>query len=150
PGTPAPSERELVASFGVARMTVRQAIEALVAEGLLQRIPGKGTFVAEPRTRVGALRGYTEEMGGRGHTVTSRTVLLQLEKATRAVARALGLSEGDPVIRWRRTRLIDGEPAAVETVWLTEVLVPGFLAGDVPESLYADLAGRGLAPTFAE
>ena len=51
PGTPAPSERELVHHFGVARMTVRQALDALVAEGLLERIPGRGTFVAEqPRT----------------------------------------------------------------------------------------------------
>ena len=44
PGSAAPSERELVARFGVARMTVRQALDALVAEGLLERIPGRGTF----------------------------------------------------------------------------------------------------------
>ena len=49
PGTPAPSERELVQHFGVARMTVRQAIDALVAEGLLERVPGRGTFVATSR-----------------------------------------------------------------------------------------------------
>ena len=42
PGTPAPSERELVQHFGVARMTVRQAMDALVVEGLLERIPGRG------------------------------------------------------------------------------------------------------------
>src|SRR4051812_9985426 len=46
PGDPAPSERELVQHFGVARMTVRQALDALVAEGLLERVPGRGTFVA--------------------------------------------------------------------------------------------------------
>ena len=49
PGSPAPSERELVHRFGVARMTVRQAMDALVVEGLLERIPGRGTFVARPR-----------------------------------------------------------------------------------------------------
>ena len=49
PGTAAPSERELVHRFGVARMTVRQAMDALVVEGLLERIPGRGTFVARPR-----------------------------------------------------------------------------------------------------
>ena len=48
PGTPAPSERELVQRFGVARMTVRQGMDALVVEGLLERIPGRGTFVARP------------------------------------------------------------------------------------------------------
>src|SRR4051812_35188197 len=50
PGTPTPSERELVQRFGVARMTVRQALDALVAEGLLERVPGRGTFVAEARS----------------------------------------------------------------------------------------------------
>ena len=48
PGTPAPSERELVQQFGVARMTVRQALDALVAQGLLERVAGRGTFVPEP------------------------------------------------------------------------------------------------------
>ncbi len=49
PGTAAPSERELVERFGVARMTVRQALDALVSEGVLERFPGRGTFVAQPR-----------------------------------------------------------------------------------------------------
>jgi GntR family transcriptional regulator len=66
PGTPAPSERELVQRFGVARMTVRQAMDTLVAEGLLERVPGRGTFVAEPRSEVGRLTGYTEDMTRRG------------------------------------------------------------------------------------
>ena len=54
-GAPAPSERELVQRFGVARMTVRQAMDALVSEGLLERMPGRGTFVARPRRHVGRL-----------------------------------------------------------------------------------------------
>src|SRR3954467_1912225 len=49
PGSPAPSERELVQHFGVARMTVRQALDALVSEGLLERVPGRGTFVARAK-----------------------------------------------------------------------------------------------------
>ena len=67
PGSPAPSERELVHRFGVARMTVRQALDALVVEGLLERIPGRGTFVARPRRVATRITGYTEEMTRRGH-----------------------------------------------------------------------------------
>jgi GntR family transcriptional regulator len=52
PGSPAPSERELVQHFGVARMTVRQALDALVSEGLLERVPGRGTFVARAKADV--------------------------------------------------------------------------------------------------
>ena len=66
PGAPAPSERELVQQFGVARMTVRQAMDALVTEGLLERIPGRGTFVARPRRGVGRLTSFTEDMRSRG------------------------------------------------------------------------------------
>ena len=61
-----PSERELVHQFHVARMTVRQAMDALVGEGLLERIPGRGTFVAQPRRDVGRLLSYSEEMAARG------------------------------------------------------------------------------------
>lgn len=149
-GSPAPSERHLVARFGVARMTVRQAIESLVAEGLLVRVRGKGTFVAEPRAHVGQLRGFTDEMGARGLEPGSRTLLARREKAGPGVARALGLTEGDAVLRWRRVRTADGTPLAVENTWLSEVLVPGFLETGLPESLYDALAHRGLRPTWAE
>ena len=49
PGTPVPSERELCESFGVSRMTVRQAIDTLVVDGVLERQQGRGTFVAPPK-----------------------------------------------------------------------------------------------------
>ncbi|KQY56661.1 MULTISPECIES: GntR family transcriptional regulator [unclassified Nocardioides] len=149
-GSPAPSERELVQRFGVARMTVRQAIEALVAEGLLDRIPGKGTFVSEPRTRVGELRSFTDEMSSRGLLAESQTLVARLEKAGPGVARALTISEGDAVIRWQRLRRADGETMCIENAYLSEVLLPGFLQAALPVSLYAELEDRGLRPTWAE
>src|SRR5688500_18976646 len=89
PGSPAPAERELVQLFGVARMTVRQALDALVAEGLLERIPGRGTFVADSRVdQVPRLTGFAEEMTRRGMTPASRTLLARLESAGPGVARA--------------------------------------------------------------
>ena len=114
PGSPAPSERELVHRFGVARMTVRQALDALVVEGLLERIPGRGTFVARPRRVATRITGYTEEMNRRGMLAESQTLLARREQAGPGVARALNLTEGDAVIHWRRLRRGDGAPVCIE------------------------------------
>ena len=150
PGAAAPSERELVAQFGVARMTVRQALDALVTEGLLERMPGRGTFVAQPRRRVGQLTSYTEDMRRRGLLPESQTLLARREQAGPGVARALDLCVGDAVIHWKRLRRADQRVVCVEDAYLNEVLLPGFLQGGMPTSLYEELAARGLRPTWAE
>ncbi|MDN4173871.1 GntR family transcriptional regulator [Nocardioides sp. SOB77] len=150
PGSPAPSERELVHRFGVARMTVRQAMDALVVEGLLERIPGRGTFVARPRRTASKITGYTEEMNRRGLLAESQTLLARREQAGPGVARALSLSEGDAVIHWRRLRRADAKPMCLEDAYLNEVLLPGFLQSGMPTSLYDALESRGLRPTWAE
>jgi len=150
PGSPAPSERELVAQFGVARMTVRQAMDALVVEGLLERIPGKGTFVARPRRTASTITSYTEEMARRGMLAESVTILARREQAGPGVARALNITEGDPVIHWKRLRRADGAPMCIEDAFLNEILLPGFLQGGMPTSLYDALDARGLRPTWAE
>ena len=150
PGHPAPSERELVHQFGVARMTVRQALDALVSEGLLERIPGRGTFVAQRRAaEVARLTSFTEDMQRRGHTAGSRTVVARLEAAGPGVARALEIAEGDPIIHWQRVRTADGTPMCTEDAYLPATLVPGRLE-NLPDSLYADLRERGLEPTWGE
>jgi GntR family transcriptional regulator len=150
PGAPAPSERELVQQFGVARMTVRQAMDALVTEGLLERIPGRGTFVARPRRGVGRLTSFSEEMSRVGHTAENQTLHARLGQAGPGVARALGITAGDAVIHWKRLRCSDGEVVAIEDAYLNEILLPGFLQAPLPASLYDELGARGLRPTWAE
>lgn len=150
PGAPAPSERELVGRFGVARMTVRQALDALVAEGLLERMPGRGTFVARPRRSATPVLSFSEEMGRRGMVPESQTLLLRLEQAGGGVARALAIAEGDGVVHWRRLRHADGAPMSIEDTYLPEVLVPDFLEGAVPTSLYDELALRRLRPAWVD
>jgi GntR family transcriptional regulator, N-acetylglucosamine utilization regulator len=151
PGSPAPSERELVQHFGVARMTVRQALDALVAEGLLERVPGRGTFVA----RAGAdaqvqLTSYTEDMQRRGMMPGSKTLLARMEAAGPGVARALEIREGDKVVHWQRLRLADGLPMCIEDAYLADSIAPRFLEQGLPESLYVELRRRDLLPTWGE
>lgn len=150
PGSPAPSERELVRRFSVARMTVRQALDALVSEGLLERIPGKGTFVAKPRSRVGLLTSFTDDMAARGMHSDGQTLIARVEQAGPGVARALEISEGAPVVHWKRLRRADGQPMSIEDAYINETLVPGLLQPGIALSLYDALANRGLRPTWAE
>ncbi len=150
PGTTAPSERELVQRFHVARMTVRQAMDALVSEGLLERVPGRGTFVAQPRRDVGRLQSYTEEMAARGLLAESQTLVARREQAGPGVSRALSVTIGDAVIHWKRLRRADGAPMCLEDAYLNEILLPGFLQTGMPTSLYDALEARGLRPTWAE
>ena len=150
PGSAAPSERELVNLFGVARMTVRQAMDALVVEGLLERVPGRGTFVARPRRAATPVMGFSEDMRRRGMQPESVTLLARLEQAGPGVARALGVTLGDAVIHWKRLRRGDGLPMCLEDAYLNEVLLPGFLQSGMPVSLYDELGDRGMRPTWAE
>lgn len=149
PGTAAPSERDLVDRFGVARMTVRQALDALVAEGVLERVPGRGTFVAAPRRTATGVHGFTEEMARRGVVAEARTLIAERVPAGQALAAALLVAPGVPLVRWRRLRMADGRPVCLSETYLVERRVPGLLDA-LPGSLYDDLGARGLRPTWAE
>ena len=151
PGTPAPSERDLAEQFGVARMTVRHAIDALVAQGLLERIAGRGTFVTKPLIDMQMrLSAYTEEMERRGKKPESRTLLARRETAGPGVSRALEIDEGSAIAHWQRLRLADSVPMAIQHVYLSLDLFPNFLDEALPASLYFWFAMRDLMPTWGE
>lgn len=149
-GAPAPSERGLMQHFGVARMTVRQAIDALVTEGLLERAPARGTFVSKNPRPMSRPLSFAEDARARGWETTTETLQSGLGQAGPGVAKALGITPGDAVIHWRRRRCLDDVPLCFQDVYLNEVLLPGFLQTGLPESLYSLLAARGLRPTAAE
>jgi GntR family transcriptional regulator len=119
PGAPLPSERELAERYGIARMTVRTEVDRLVADGLVYRIHGRGTFVAAPRvTQAMTLSSFTEDMSERGLVPGSRILACHVVLATSAVAGRLELADGVRVIRIHRVRTADGEPMAVEEAFL--------------------------------
>ncbi len=139
--TAVPSERDLGQRFGLSRMTVRQAVDALVAEGRLYRVPGKGTFVAPAKFVMPLqLTSFTEDMRARGHVPGAVDLGRHYVPATDAVAEALDLRPGDPVVVIERLRTADGEPMAIERAHLPGALVPGLLEQSLQgRSLYAVL-----------
>lgn len=114
PGELLPNERELSARFGVARATLRQALDQLELEGRLVRRRGIGTLIAEPRIGVAvAAPGDTWRIDG-GGTVP----------APAAVAEALELAAGAPVHTVLRVLSTGGRPVGTETLYVPPVLVP--------------------------
>ncbi|MGH8868532.1 MAG: GntR family transcriptional regulator [Actinomycetes bacterium] len=141
-GAAIPSERELAERFALSRMTVRQAVDALVAEGWLRRVPGRGTFVARP-TIVMPLRltSFTDDMRARGLRPGAVDLGHRVVPATDAVADALDLAPRTPVCLVDRLRTADGAPMAVERAHLPDPLVPGLADRPLADrSLYAVLA----------
>src|SRR6516225_5723749 len=66
PGDAVSSERELARIHGVSLMTARHALAGLEREGIVERRPGAGTFVAAPKIHFNKLMSYTEHMSARG------------------------------------------------------------------------------------
>ena len=144
---PLPSDAQLCEEFGVSRMTARGAVMRLVQEGLVYRVPGRGTFVAPARANRTAshILSFSDEMRRRGRRPRSRVVERAVRAATADEARRLGTGE---VLVLRRVREADGEPVALETAVFPAARVGTVLDGDLEEvSVFATLAAAGLVPT---
>jgi GntR family transcriptional regulator len=146
PGDPIPSDADLVAEFGVSRMTARAAVQVLADEGLISREPGRGTFVAElpHHRRADSLVSFTNEMRRQGRVPSSRLVLREVRPARIAEQADLGLRAAGRVVALRRIRLADGEPIALEDVALPERCAAAVMAADLEAgSLHETLIGAG-------
>lgn len=128
PGAAIPSESELAGRFGVSQGTVRKAIDEMVAENLLIRRQGKGTFVAShhdagPRESFRFLR-LTSEAGA-PEEVQGLPLECWRAKAGHEAARTLGVAFGAPITIVRRLLKFSGKPVVVEEIYLPGELVPG-------------------------
>jgi GntR family transcriptional regulator len=132
-----PTERELADAFGASRMTVRHVLDRLAAEGLVYRVQGSGTFVAETRiTKAAELTSFSDDMRGRGLRPGSETIHTSTGPAGAVAGYRLGLSPADEIVRIRRVRTADGVPMCLEDVILPAELTPGLLARQLDGSLY--------------
>lgn len=132
PGALMPSEAELVAQFGVSRMTVNRAIKELQSEGLVDRSQGVGTFAAALHKVASTLtiRDLHEEIESRGHRHHAHVDEQRRVRSGTAVATALGLPIGAPVFHTVIVHHENGVPVQVEDRWVNPACSPSYLNHD--------------------
>jgi GntR family transcriptional regulator len=144
-GQQLPSETVLAAQYGVARMTVRQAIGALASEGFIIRRQGIGTFAAEWHAagRTDELPPLAGGIDGQGYQINTRILSAAVERPPSAARAALGLRESALSVVVRRVRMVDRSPVAVMTSWLPYYRFAGLDANPLLDgSLQAMLEAR--------
>jgi GntR family transcriptional regulator len=150
-----PSEAALAEQYGVTRMTVRQALGELAAQGFVTKRRGLGTFVADARPAYrnqSQLGSFKDEVGIDDALITTLTKDRRALVPGVEVATELGLKKGQQAIRLLRLRLIDGKPAALQESWLSYALAPALVREELVDgSLYRTLRERhGIAVRSAE
>ncbi|GAA1990958.1 GntR family transcriptional regulator [Catenulispora subtropica] len=152
-GDPFPSEPRLAEEFGVSRMTVRAALARLERDGLLERVPGRGSFVrkAAAERPVGTLLSFHDQAVAAGRTPRSRVLLAHVRPASPHEAAALwpdGAPQPAEVVAISRIRLFDDLPMAVEHATFPPRL-DALLTTDLETgSLHNALRRLGVQPTL--
>jgi GntR family transcriptional regulator len=140
-----PNETQLCSQYGVSRGPVRQALDQLVREGLLERKQGKGTRVLPPKIERGlsGLYSFTTLIEGRGMRHGAQLLAFEKIQAEGSVVRYLVLADREPAFKIRRLRLADEEPLILETVYVPERVAPGLTEAELAAApLYTILASR--------
>lgn len=145
PQTLIPREVDLMAHYDVSRPTVRQAIQTLVEQGLLEKRKRRGTMVKQPKiaqafTQV--VEGYNDEMTNKGLRPKTKVLLLQRETANSEVAKNLQLASGEDVYKLVRLRYANSQPVVLITSYLPTNIDLNLLAVDFTQASLYDTLGQ--------
>ncbi len=125
-GEKLPSEREIIETYKVSRITATAAIQDLVQNGLAYRIKGKGSYVARPKiVGLSSFGSFSTDIQQRGMKPSSRILEFSIVPADQELITHLGLKPDDNCVKLHRVRYADGAPVAIEIAYLPEKLVPG-------------------------
>ena len=127
-----PSESELVSQLGFSRMTINRALRELTAEGLLVRMQGVGTFVAEPKSQSALfeVHNIADEIASRGHRHTCQVITLGEEAAGSERAVALEMREGGRVFHSLIVHFENDIPVQIEDRFVNALVAPEYLQQD--------------------
>lgn len=139
-----PSERQLSQDFDVSRMTLRQAIQTLVDEGILQRQVGSGTYVASSKVqeKMSGTTSFTEITESQGKKPSSKTVSYHVADPSISEIEKLKLKNGDQVLRMERIRYADKQPICFEVATIPIEIVNSLNKKDITSSLYKALEDK--------
>jgi GntR family transcriptional regulator len=153
PGSRIPSETALAQRFGVTRMTVRQAVDGLINDGLVMRRHGSGTYVlqrGQAQRALNRLTGFSEDMQSQGRHATATELFRAEVEPPPRVQDQLELEDTAHVVMLERLRLLEEGPVALHRVWLPLSLAPELVRRSIEGgSLYAMLEELGIRLTTA-
>ncbi|QZY53096.1 GntR family transcriptional regulator [Leucobacter tenebrionis] len=148
-GAQLPAEQELAAAYRASPMTVRRALDLLQEQGVVTRIPGRGTFVRHGIiSKSSALTSFTEDITMRGMTPGTRVLGVDEVTPTSEVSRDLSLGRTELVLQLERLRFADDEPICLEVAHVPQRYAKA-LGDSALVSLHRGLASIGLAPDSA-
>lgn len=129
PGDAVPSEAALQQQFGLSRMTVNRAMKELAVEGVVTRVQGSGTVVAQLHriSTTLALRDIHEEITERGHQHATRVLAVETTRADAALAQVFKLRSGARLFHSVLLHLADGVPIQLEDRHVNPAAAPGYL-----------------------
>lgn len=126
PGMAIPSENELAEQYDINRLTVRSAVDALVHEGLLRRVQGKGVYVLGPKIErdLDRLNGFTQTILEKNVQPSTRVLTKVLRKAGRKYGLVFGIDPEDDIYYIKRLCYAGGEALSLEEIFIPRYIVP--------------------------
>lgn len=154
PGDLLPTEEAFCKRFDVSRTTIRQAFAALVKEGSIVRVQGKGTFIAQQQKldrKMDSIYSFTHEMESMGLKASSKIIKCDIVTPEEDISQLFALEAGEEVYHIVRVRLAANQPLLLETTYLPVSFISG-LTGKILEntSMYDLLKEKGFEPFRAE
>lgn len=140
-----PSERELSETFDVSRMTLRQAIQTLADEGILERKIGSGTYVARKKVQETMLgtTSFSNIIRSQGRVPSSETISYFVTKPSSSEMEKLKVDKNTDILKMERIRFADDIPICFEVASIPYHFISGFDKSEITTSFYKVIADQG-------
>lgn len=152
PGDRIPTEHEFVSSLGCSRLTVNRALRELSATGVLDRVPGVGTFVAAPKSSstVIKLHNIADDIRAKGQSLSIRVHRLHRTRVQPEIAASMGLPPRATVFHSLIVYCADGVPVQLEDRHVLPAFAPDYLKQDFTRQSTTDYLQKIELPGHVE